>query len=481
LSKLQTVPLVVDLDGSLIRSDMLHESFVQSLLRRPLSIARLFTGLFKGKAAFKAAIAEQYTFEAAALPYNEAVLEVVNAAKQEGRQVVLASASDSRLVQKIADHLGVFDSVLSTQSGLNLSGSAKADALDSQFGAGNYEYVGNANVDLKVWARATGASLVSPSTALLKKAKAVNENVTVIAEPKKPILALWFKQLRIYHWPKNLLLFVPAFTSYGLFSLVTLAQLVSAIIAFGLVASSVYLINDLADLDNDRVHHSKRNRPLAAGRIPLLQGLAAAVLFVVLGLALGLTLGFNFFLTLCVYLATTFVYSFWLKRWAIIDCIVLAFLYTLRVFAGAAATGLVVSYWLLAFSAFLFLSLAWVKRYAELAALSLAGQNEIKGRGYSVRDIPVVLAFGVASGFMAVLVFALYLDSDAVNKLYVSPELGWLAIPLFLYLIGRIWLKAHRGEMNEDPLIFAFKDIPSIVSALLIAGVLLVAHLGLVF
>jgi len=457
---------------------MLQESFVQVILRRPLSIFRQASFLSKGKAAFKAAVAQEFTFDAATLPYNEAVLEAIKSAKSLGRPVILASASDSRLVQKIADHLEIFDFVFSTQSGLNLSGNTKADALDAKFGAGNYEYIGNSNVDLKVWARSNAASLVSPSTSLLKKVKAVNPNVTVIAEPKKPILALWFKQLRIYQWPKNLLLLVPAFTSFGIFSTATLAKLIAAIFAFGLVSSSVYLINDLADLDNDRVHHSKRNRPLAAGRIPLLQGLAAAILFVVLGLSLGLTLGLNFFLTLCVYLITTFAYSFWLKRAAIIDCIVLAFLYTLRVIAGGAATGVVVSYWLLAFSTFMFLSLAWLKRYAELEALNLAGQSDIKGRGYSVRDIPVILAFGVASGFMAVLVFALYLDSDAVNKLYVTPELGWIAIPVFMYFIGRIWLKAHRGEMNEDPLIFAFKDIPSLVSAALIAGVLLAAHIG---
>lgn len=292
-------------------------------------------------------------------------------------------------------------------------------------------------------------------------------------------LQLWARQLRLHQWMKNLLVLVPMLASFQfLKSSELFAELGLAFAAFCLVSSAVYVFNDLLDLANDRVHSVKRNRPLASGKIPVSQGLIVGIVLLLSGLTVGYTAGIQFFVALITYLVLTFIYSIWLKRVALVDVIILAGLYTLRVVAGGLATGIELSFWLLAFSVFFFLSLAWVKRYAELEAIQKVGDEKAVGRGYSVTDMPLILVFGASSAFLAVLIFALYLDSAAIKEQYSLPEVGWLAIPFLMYLIGRIWFKAHRGEMNQDPLLFLFRDWPSIVTVVLLGSSLVFAHLG---
>lgn len=289
---------------------------------------------------------------------------------------------------------------------------------------------------------------------------------------------IWVRQLRLHQWVKNLLLFVPALTSFRFLEQSLWGNLLIAFAAFSLIASAIYIINDLADAPQDRDHATKRNRPIAAGLISAGLGISVAAVLIILGLALGLWAGLDFTLVLCLYLAATFAYTFWLKRTVLIDCLTLAGLYTIRVIAGAVVTGIALSFWLLAFSIFFFSSLAWVKRYAELEVLRASGKAKADGRGYSVSDQPLVLAFGTMSAFIAVLIFALYLDSDAIRVLYAVPEIGWLAIPFMMYLIGRIWLKAHRGQMLEDPILFVIRDPASLATLALIGGSLALAHFG---
>jgi len=292
-------------------------------------------------------------------------------------------------------------------------------------------------------------------------------------------LKYWLKQLRVHQWVKNLLVFVPLLASFQfLNSASAFGSLSLAFIAFSLVASSVYISNDLLDLENDRAHSIKRNRPLASGKISSTQAIAVALIFLALGLWLGYLVGIAFFVAIVSYLVLAFVYSVWLKRIALVDVISLAGLYTLRVVAGGWATGIELSFWLLAFSVFFFLSLAWVKRYAELESIQKNGETNAVGRGYSVTDMPLILVFGASSAFLAVLIFALYLDSAAIREQYALPEVGWLAIPFLMYLIGRMWFKAHRGEMNQDPLLFLFRDWPSIATVFLMGTSLVIAHLG---
>jgi len=292
---------------------------------------------------------------------------------------------------------------------------------------------------------------------------------------------IWFRQLRVHQWVKNLLLFVPALTSFRFLESALWGALLIAFAAFSIIASAIYIINDLVDAPNDREHLTKRNRPIASGSISTALGLWAASGLIVAGLGLGFFAGLDFLLVLVLYLAATFAYTFWLKRTVLVDCLTLAGLYTIRVIAGAVVTGIALSFWLLAFSIFFFASLAWVKRYAELEVLRASGKTKADGRGYSVSDQPVILAFGTMSAFIAVLIFALYLDSDAIKAHYSVPEIGWLAIPLLMYLIGRIWLKAHRGQMLEDPILFVLRDLVSLLTLALIAGSLALAHFGWVW
>lgn len=294
------------------------------------------------------------------------------------------------------------------------------------------------------------------------------------------IIGLWARQLRVHQWAKNLLLFVPIFASFKVFQLQTsvLLSLVLAFASFSLVSSAVYVYNDLVDLESDRAHTIKRNRPIASGLITVTNGVLVALVLVLSGLGIGFLAGVGFFSALVVYLGLTFVYSIWLKRIALVDCISLAGLYTLRVVAGGFATGIEVSFWLLAFSIFFFLSLAYVKRYAELEATQKTGATKAVGRGYSVTDMPLILVFGAGSAFLAVLIFALYLDSAAIREQYAVPQIAWLAIPFIMYLIGHMWFKAHRGEMNQDPVIFLFRDWPSLVTVALIGASLVFAHIG---
>ena len=291
-------------------------------------------------------------------------------------------------------------------------------------------------------------------------------------------LAPWIRELRLHQWTKNLLLAVPAIASFTFFEPGVASQLILSFISFSLIASASYIFNDYIDLKNDRIHEIKKNRPLASGQVSTPVALLSSALLLLTGLALGFLAGSEFFLILLTYLVMTALYSLWLKRVTLIDCLMLAGLYTLRIIAGGAATDIEPSFWLLTFSIFFFLSVAWVKRYAELESARSQGLEVAPGRGYAVTDMPVILTFGSAAAGMAVLVSALYLDSAAIRNFYESPEVAWLAIPFLMYLIGRLWFKAHRGQMNQDPILFLVKDLPSLLAVMVSAGILVLAHIG---
>jgi len=271
---------------------------------------------------------------------------------------------------------------------------------------------------------------------------------------------------------------VPAIASFTIFEPGVLSQLLLSLVSFSLIASASYIFNDYIDLKNDRFHEIKKNRPLASGQISTPGALLTSAVLVLIGLGLGYLAGSEFFLIVLTYLAMTALYSLWLKRITLIDCLMLASLYTLRIIAGGVATRIEPSFWLLTFSIFFFLSVAWVKRYAELESARAQGLEIAAGRGYAVTDMPVILAFGSAAAGMAVLVSALYLDSSAIREFYESPEVAWLAIPFLMYLIGRLWFKAHRGQMNQDPILFLLKDFPSLLAVTVSAGILVSAHIG---
>jgi 4-hydroxybenzoate polyprenyltransferase/phosphoserine phosphatase len=450
-------PLCVDLDGTLVRSDLLIEAVFALLKLNPLYVFLLPLWLLRGKAAIKQRIADRVELEVTLLPYNQPLLEWLRQQKAQGRPLILATASNTKYAEQVGFHLGLFDEVLASDSETNLSGTRKRDRLVAAFGERGFDYAGNDAVDLPIWAKAGGAILVDTPPVVAQRAGAVTE-VAQVFTSRRPGWRDYVKAVRVHQWLKNLLVFVPLVMAHQVTDFTLLLQAVLAFVGFGLCASSVYVLNDLLDLESDRKHPSKCRRAFAAGTIPIQHGLLLIPLLLSAAFALALLLPPWFLAALSVYYAVTLAYSLRLKRVILIDVLVLAGLYTLRVIAGGAATGLGPSFWLLAFSMFLFLSLALVKRYSELLLVQAQEQEIAAGRGYQVVDLETLAHFGVASGYASVLVLALYIDSAAVDTLYRYPEVLWLICPLFLYWISRVWLLTRRDMMHEDPILFAIED-----------------------
>ncbi len=467
-------PLVVDLDGTLIMTDLLHESAIRLVRNRPLSGAGLAAALLRGKAATKHYIAERTELDPATLPYHPGLLQWLREERERGRRLVLCTASNDKFAQGVAAFLDLFDEVMASDAGNNLGGERKAEALCSRFGRRGFDYAGNSRADLPIWECANEAIVVNAGDALSREAAARCRVAREFPRPA-PEPADWLRLLRVQQWLKNLLLFAPILAAHQVVEFQSWLLLVLAFISFSLCASANYLVNDLLDLESDRIHPRKRNRPFASGQVPIVAGVVAVPLLLASSLLLGWLIGEQFLLCLAAYLLVTVCYSWFLKRLVLVDCITLAVLYTLRIIAGAAAVGMGLSFWLLAFAVFLFLSLAFVKRYAELEVQLLEGRQEVHGRGYFTSDAPLVQTLGVSAGYAAALVLSLYLNSEEVLLLYATPEIVWGAVLILLYWISWMWMQAHRGLMHDDPLVFAVKSRTSLLAGALF---LLVIYLG---
>lgn len=468
--------LVVDLDGTLTLSDMLVENLFLFLRLHPFRIFGVLVWLFRGKAYFKMRLADEVLPDVSNLPYNQRLIEWLQMRRESGAWIVLATASDSRIAANVASRVGLFDDVLGTEGGINLSSSVKRDALISRYGDRGYEYVGNSKADLAVWQNAGVIHLANPEPGVLAAAKRMG-NIGEIFDCRKPFLRTMLKAMRVHQWMKNLLLFVPLMASHRFLDVSFIQQGVIAFFAFGFCASSVYLLNDLLDLSDDRKHRTKRFRPLAAGNLPIFHALLMIPLLLGISFTLGLLfLPLDFVVVLGAYYFLTLTYSLWLKRIVMLDVVTLAILYAVRVIAGAAAMSLVITFWILAFCMFIFLSLAFVKRYTELYAARENGhQDKAAGRGYYPADFELLASLGGASGYLAVLVLALYINESSSGELYHSPEWMWLACPLLLFWISRVWLIAHRGQMHDDPIIFAIRDKVSLLIGFLFMVVFIAA------
>ncbi|HEX5356128.1 MAG TPA: UbiA family prenyltransferase [Aquabacterium sp.] len=470
----KAVPLCVDLDGTLIHSDLLLESFLLLIKRNPLYLLLVPFWLLQGKARLKQQIASRVQLDGAALPYTKPLLDWLRGQKEQGRAVWLCTASDIRLAQAVADHVGFFDGVMASDGQLNLSGANKAAELVKRFGDKGFDYCGNEQVDLAVWRHARAAIVVNAGTALVTAAGGVTKVEHAIAPmPGGPKVIL--KALRVHQWAKNALIFVPVAAAHQLGVIPALVNSLLAFMAFSLCASSVYLLNDMLDLAADRQHHSKCKRPFASGQLSLLFGLMAAPALLIVAIGLACLLPIKFMLVLAAYYVATLAYSFGIKQLVMIDVLALAGLYTVRIVAGAAATGIPLSFWLLMFAIFIFLSLAIVKRYAELYVMRQQGKLKAKGRGYQVEDLALLQSLGGASGYLSILVLALYVNSPDISVLYKHPKIAWGLVPVMLYWISRIWMQTHRGQMHDDPLVYALKDKVSLVTGLVAAVVLWLA------
>ncbi len=477
-SSIGTLPLCVDLDGTLLKTDSLHELLVKFIKYNLWSIFKLPFWVLEGKAAFKSQLAERVSLAPHLLPYNEKVLDFVRQEKEKGREVYLCTGANISVAQDIARHIDLFDGVIASQDAKNITGGNKAGELVERFGVDGYAYIGNHHVDFPVWESAGEVLVTGASKRLVEKTKRRFENVTVF-ERDEINLKVVLKAARVHQWVKNALLFVPLLLDHKLANMGLVLATLLGFLSFSLMASATYVINDLLDLEADRAHPKKSKRPFASGELSVATGFGMALLFFSISFFLLFFLPPLFAFVALVYLVSTLIYSFHIKTMVILDACLLAGLFTIRVIGGTVLIDANWSFWLLAFSMFFFLSLAFTKRASELNGLIERKGKSTAGRGYIVEDMALVVSMGVSSGYIAVLVVAFYINSDKVKGMYASPEVLWLICPLLLYWVGRMWMKTVRGEMNEDPIVFAIKDRISHLTAVVSTVAVVIASIGI--
>jgi len=470
-------PLCVDLDGTLVKSDTLMDSLLLLVRSRPLAALQLPFWVLRGKAAFKAEVGARVSLDVRHLPYNRSVIEYLEIERGEGRKLYLATGADQQLAARIADHLGLFDGVLASDGKTNLTAGNKLDGLRKTFGDEGYDYIGNAGPDLPLLQHAGAAMIANPTPAL--RARLRSRGVAVDREfrdriaPAKAAL----KAIRLHQWAKNVLIFLPMLLAHVLRTSV-FGDAAIAFVSFSLCASSTYIANDLLDIESDRRHPTKRARPFASGDLSVMTGVLLSVAFLAGGVAIAAAfLPRGFLLWMFLYLVATLSYSLVLKRIVLVDVIMLAGLYTVRMLAGASATRVDISPWLAAFSVFLFLSLAMVKRFSELQNARARGQALANGRGYLLGDIEQLRSFGTSSAYTAIAVFLFYIHAQEVSSLYIHSNRLWLIAPLMIFWLSRVWLLASRGELDEDPVIFAVTDPLSLLTGLAVAAIAALAAL----
>jgi 4-hydroxybenzoate polyprenyltransferase len=452
------LPLCIDMDGTLLRTDTLHESAAAAVFADWRAVYRLPIWLARGKANLKRELARRWNFDPATLPYNRLLVEHIHAEASAGRRVVLCTAADRIIAEKVAGHLGVFDEVIATDGDRNLRGAEKAALLTQRFGRGGFIYAGNDSTDLPVWDCAADAIAVNAPAAVRREVASRHPAARFVDDragsSRAGRLRATLRALRPYQWVKNGLCLVPPLVSGDIADSASWAGALVATLAFCLIASSIYLLNDIGDLSADRAHQRKRGRPFASGDVPIAIGLALAPLLLIAGVTLGALSGA--LLAVGLYVVGSVGYNVGLKQKPLVDVFVLAGLYTCRLFGGGQASGHAVSLWLLGFSSFLFLALAIIKRVSELQHAT-SGQR-IRRRGYSAADLGILQMLGCASTFSSAIVLSLYVQSDAAFQTYGHPELLWGSIPLLLFWQCRLWLSTARGYMHDDPIVFAARD-----------------------
>lgn len=455
-------PLIiyVDLDETLVKTDTLFESIFCLANKKPFFLLLVPIWLIqKGKAYMKAQISTHGGVpEPSLLPYNRDLLDFLKAKKREGHRLVLSTAADSKVAGAVEDYLQIFDRVLASDGNRNLKGIEKISAIKLDCGGCDFAYAGDSSADLVIWREATEAIVVGSHRGIEKKLQQSGVKISKVFPETDSIMEL-FKAIRPHQWAKNLLVFVSLVLSHQVLNSALVLVAILAFFAFSLCASGVYLCNDLLDLEADRRHKQKCFRPLAAGKITFGNALFSITLFLVVSAMIASLLPIGFQLTLAVYFVATLAYSLWLKRVVLLDVVFLSLLYTVRIIAGSLAIQVTTTPWLMGFSIFIFLSLAFVKRYSELHGLKVAAEQDFAhGRGYHVEDIDQLAIFGVVSGYISVLVLALYINSPQLGQFYGDINYLWLMCPLLIYWISRIWLLARRGEIHEDPVVFTLHD-----------------------
>jgi 4-hydroxybenzoate polyprenyltransferase len=474
MTETSTAPLVVDLDGTLTLTDTLVESIIQLGKQHPMDLFKLPFWLLKGRGSFKASIATRSTLPITNLPYHTNLINYLQSEKQNGRQLILATAANNKIANAVAAHLDLFDIVIASSENHNLKGIVKLTAIQQTVGS-KFVYAGDNKADLPIWQAAQAAILVNTSSNV---SNTVRKNTSIELEfpAENTGIRLWLRALRVHQWFKNLLLFVPLLTAFSFQEIDKLLAITLAFFAFSLTASATYMGNDLWDLESDRSHPRKKYRPFASAQISIIKGVALAAGLLVLGLMLAANVSLNFFWMLLLYLLVTITYTWTLKTYVLIDVIVLSLLYTLRIIAGSVAVEVPTSSWLLAFSVFIFFSLALVKRCSELVSLQQSGKENTHGRDYCNSDLVVLWPLGVGSALSAVVVFGLFISAAETQVRYASPQGLWLVAIGLIYWLARLWIKTARGEMHDDPLVFAIRDFGSRITIIAMIMATLAAH-----
>ena len=482
------IPLCVDLDGTLVKSDTLVDSTLALARQRPAALLQLPGWLMQGKASLKKHITSAVQLDVTHLPYNRELMQFLEQQHSTGRPMYLATAADAALAERVASHLGIFTGVLASDGALNLAGTNKLAAFRERFGD-SFSYIGNASPDIPLLTNCLAPMVANPTAGLTAGLRRAKVTPVRTFTDKASTLKAWLKAIRLHQWAKNILIFLPLLLAHA-WNLGLVAGSLVAFLSFGLCASATYIVNDLLDLEADRKHLKKRRRPFASGDLSAIKGVTVVALFLASSLTLALALPaivtwidparallipMQFVMWLGIYAVTTSAYSFSLKRMVLVDVIVLSGLYTNRIIAGSAATGIPISPWLAAFSIFFFLSLAFVKRFAELESLRLRGAAPANGRGYLISDIEQLRSFGSASGYVSVFVLTLYISGLNAEPLYSHTARLWLLLPVLLLWISRLWLLASRGELDEDPVVYAITDKRSLLLGVLVVLIVLSA------
>lgn len=472
------LPLCVDLDGTLVKSDTLVDSVLALARQNPRALLQVPGWLLRGKAAFKQHVTSAVLLDVTALPYNQPLVRYLASEHAAGRPLYLATAANHALAERVSHHLGLFAGVLASDSALNLAGSNKLAAFQQRFGDA-FSYIGNASPDLPILTACQSPMLANPSAGLLSGLRAARVTPVHLFRDQRGAISAWLKALRLHQWAKNALIFLPLLLAHAYRGFGSAGSSLGALLAFlsfGLCASGTYIVNDLLDIEADRRHRTKRRRPFAAGDLSAITGSVAVVCLVAVAFLLALLLprlvqhlgtvgpvtSFGIARWLLLYAVSTLTYSFALKRVVLVDVVVLSGLYTVRILAGSACTGVPITTWLGGFSVFLFLSLAFVKRFAELESLRARGAVPTNGRGYLISDIEQLRAFGTSAAYAAVVVLTLYI-SDLDNRLYHHAQRLWLLLPIMILWLSQLWLLASRGELNEDPVVYAITDRRSLL------------------
>jgi len=457
-SREQVRVVCADVDGTVLATDLLYESLLIAVKRRPWIALAVPFWLCRGRSLLKARLAEMAaSIHYDHLPVRQEITTYIKSRREEGCRIVLASASHHTLVAGVARRLGSIDSIVASEEQQNCKGAAKAEAIAQHLGSESWSYIGDSHADFAVWKKAKHQVCVTASARVAARFQREFPSGEIIPV-KGCTWETWLRAMRVHQWLKNLLVFLPVALAHRWFDSVAVGMSCLAAVSFSLCASGVYVLNDLLDLESDRQHPRKRKRPCASGELPIRSALLLLPILFVSSFFVAALVSAKFAFLLGIYLILTTMYSMRLKALALVDIILLAMLYTIRIVGGGVATEIEVSQWLMGLSMFLFLSLACVKRFSELLVLQQRNEKKTWGRGYWVGDLEQIASFGAASGYISVLVLALYVSSHEIARLYSNPAIVWLACPLLLYWISRIWLLARRGIVHDDPLVFALRD-----------------------